>query len=284
MRPIGTFWSPSRQCSVLCCPLLLWAKLGTGHHVTRSIYHTSISQCVQLLFIAQLQFPQNLHRTSHWFHLFSEIGEKGVYPSASASLHLSSVCVCVLFVCERLMTCLLVEGSSCALDLVCVALPCPVIASRLLAAAKQPVLEGCAAAVILPRCYMVKPLSATAVSTVSPHSCVQEYNHHTHRQAASPRIAQNLNVAMKKTGKLRNLKKKSFKYGHTLNRSFFRRVNIEVNSKFAFHASGRDVQSHMTSSLQVKMACLDGGGNRIFFMSTRREKCNNHFSTANIEM
>lgn len=33
------------------------------------------------------------------------------------------------------MTCLLVEGSSCALDLVCVVLPCPVIGSRLLAAA-----------------------------------------------------------------------------------------------------------------------------------------------------
>ena len=33
------------------------------------------------------------------------------------------------------MTCLVVEGSSCALDLVCVVLPCPVIGSRLLAAA-----------------------------------------------------------------------------------------------------------------------------------------------------
>lgn len=33
------------------------------------------------------------------------------------------------------MTCLMVEGSSCALDLVCVVLPCPVIGSRLLAAA-----------------------------------------------------------------------------------------------------------------------------------------------------
>ncbi|KAK5599712.1 hypothetical protein CRENBAI_016747 [Crenichthys baileyi] len=33
------------------------------------------------------------------------------------------------------MTCPAVEGSSCALDLVCVVLPCPVIASRLLAAA-----------------------------------------------------------------------------------------------------------------------------------------------------
>lgn len=33
------------------------------------------------------------------------------------------------------MTSLVVEGSSCALDLVCVVLPCPVIGSRLLAAA-----------------------------------------------------------------------------------------------------------------------------------------------------
>lgn len=124
-----------------------------------------------------MQFPQNLHRTSKYFSAFNlrcknicrhlvsdEMGEKGMYPSASPFRHPASVCVfvCGLFVCERLMTCLPVEGSSCALDLVCVALPCPVIASRLLAAASQPALEGCAAAVILPRCHMAKPLSATA--------------------------------------------------------------------------------------------------------------------------
>lgn len=118
--------------------------------------NVSISQSVQLLFIAQMQFPQNLHRTSDFFssfnychgnlpaisigiHLSNECVGYGVYPSASPFLHPSSLCVCVcvcgLFVCERRMTCLLVEGSSCALDLVCVALPCPVIASRLLAAA-----------------------------------------------------------------------------------------------------------------------------------------------------
>lgn len=37
--------------------------------------------------------------------------------------------------CLFVVTCLVVEGSSCALDLVCVVLPCPVIGSRLLAAA-----------------------------------------------------------------------------------------------------------------------------------------------------
>lgn len=108
---------------------------------------------------------QKSPRHFFFWHLFSdEMGEKGVYPSASPFLHPSNVCMCVcgLFVCERRMTCLLVEGSSCALDLVCVALPCPVTASRLLAAASQPALEGCAAAVILPRCHMAKPLSATA--------------------------------------------------------------------------------------------------------------------------
>lgn len=50
----------------------------------------------------------------------------------------SFLCLCL---CEHAslslwgMTSLVVEGSSCALDLVCVVLPCPVIGSRLLAAA-----------------------------------------------------------------------------------------------------------------------------------------------------
>lgn len=47
-----------------------------------------------------------------------------------------SVCLCErASLSLRGMTCLVVEGSSCALDLVCVGLPCPVIGSRLLAAA-----------------------------------------------------------------------------------------------------------------------------------------------------
>lgn len=50
------------------------------------------------------------------------------------------------------MICLVVEGSSCALDLVCVVPPCPVIGSCLLAAACT---GGCCLGASLRQCHMV---------------------------------------------------------------------------------------------------------------------------------
>lgn len=72
------------------------------------------------------------------------------------------------------MTCLVVEGSSCALDLVCVVLPCPVIGSRLLAAAcaggLQPGLNHST------QCHMVSFQPCQAMPYyVTLHSCVTEY-------------------------------------------------------------------------------------------------------------
>lgn len=71
------------------------------------------------------------------------------------------------------MTCLVVEESSCALDLVCVALPCPVIGSRLLAAAGAGGLQPGRS----PSTVSYGELSAVPghACYVSLHSCVAEY-------------------------------------------------------------------------------------------------------------
>lgn len=159
----------------------------------------SISQCVQMLVIAQMQFPQNLASTfsalptpvtkssprflsAFTYRLVLE--ERCV--SLRFSIPLSSECVCGLFVCERRMTCLLVEGSSCALDLVCVAPPCPVIASRLLASASQRWR-------VVPRpqsfhrvIWRSGSWPRLAVPTGTAHSCAREHNRPTHRHAARP--------------------------------------------------------------------------------------------------
>lgn len=106
----------------VCCPcaqlLRGWISQTQGHCVANQCSSSEIN------FVIQFYFSELLS------------SEKYFFGGNITGVFFSSFLLCVGGSLSLWgMTCLGVEGSSCALDLVCVVLPCPAIGSRLLAAA-----------------------------------------------------------------------------------------------------------------------------------------------------